>query len=381
MGRLKEAFAVDLIEESNGRVELQLAGDVRIQHVEAIRRAILEQIESLSGSTIILHLSRVDSFDASGAAMIAGFKRDLPEVDKELEIGEVNDAVRPLLDLSNFESLLEQPEPKTWRHRSALEHVGEWGIERGGDASSLLNYVGRVVLSLLWALTHPHKIRWGQVYDLMLSTGANALPIVGLISFLVGLVIAFVSAIQLRQFGANIFIADLIGLAVFREMGPLMAAIMLTARSGSAFAAEIGTMKVSEEVDALTVMGIKPLDYLVIPRLIAVMHTLPLLSLFADFFGILGGLVVASMSLDVSPQAFFMQMQGSIELWDVFSGILKSFVFGILIAAAGCYHGMNTTGGALGVGRSTTKSVVAGVFLIVVADSIFVVLFHYLGLN
>jgi phospholipid/cholesterol/gamma-HCH transport system permease protein len=184
----------------------------------------------------------------------------------------------------------------------------------------------------------------------------------------------------LRHFGDNIYIADLVGIGMTNEMGPLITAILLTGRSGSAFAAEIGTMKISDEIDALTVMGVKPIHYLIWPRLIAVMLTIPFLTLFSDLCGIFGGMVISITSLDLTPIAFINELRGAIGLWDVFSGVLKAFVFGILVAGVGCYRGLQTIGGALSVGKSTTSSVVSGITLIVIADSAFAILFHYLEL-
>ena len=218
---------------------------------------------------------------------------------------------------------------------------------------------------MFWSLRHPRRVRWGEIVFLVQRSGAEALPIVALLSFLVGLTTAFSAAVQLRQFGADIFIADLVGIGMTRELGPLMAAILLTGRSGSAFAAEIGTMKISDEIDALTVMGIRPLGYLVMPRIFAVMLALPLLTLFADVCGIAGGMTIAGLSLNLTPSAFLGQLRKVVEPWDVFSGVLKSVVFGMLVAGVGCHRGMRTEGGALGVGRSTTASVVSGIFLIV----------------
>ena len=184
---------------------------------------------------------------------------------------------------------------------------------------------------------------------------------------------------QLRQFGADIYIADLVGIGMTRELGPLITAIILTGRSGSAFAAEIGTMKISDEIDALTVMGIKPLEYLVLPRILACMLVMPLLTLFADFCGILGGLISSILILNLTITAFMNQLQNAIVFYDIIHGLAKAFIFGVLVAGAGCYRGMETKGGALGVGKSTTSAVVSGIFLIVIADSIAAVLSNYLG--
>jgi phospholipid/cholesterol/gamma-HCH transport system permease protein len=210
--------------------------------------------------------------------------------------------------------------------------------------------------------------------------GADGLPIALLLAFLVGLVMGFQGAIQLEQFGANIYVADLVAIALARELGPLMTAIIVAGRSGAAFAAELGTMRVSEEVDALTVLGLDPQRFLVFPRAIALVLVLPALTLFADAVGMLGGLVVGVLGLDLTPSAYLQETRSALDLWDVASGLLKSVVFAAAIAVIACERGLATRGGAEGVGRATTSAVVAGIFYIVVIDSLFTVAFHVLGL-
>jgi len=199
------------------------------------------------------------------------------------------------------------------------------------------------------------------------------------INFLVGLVTAFQAAIQLRQFGANIFVADLVGLSMTRELAPLMTAIIVAGRSGAAFSAELGTMRVSEEVDALRTLGFDPYQFLVFPRVLTLVVALPLLTILADAVGIAGGLLVAMLGLDITPNAYLIQTQKAVELWDVFSGCLKAAVFGLNIALIACQRGLSARGGADGVGRATTSAVVTSLFAIVVLDAIFTVLFHAFG--
>jgi phospholipid/cholesterol/gamma-HCH transport system permease protein len=201
-------------------------------------------------------------------------------------------------------------------------------------------------------------------------------PIVVLINFLVGFVMAFQGAVQLKQFGANIFVADLVGISVTRELGPLMTAIIVCGRSGAAFAAELGSMKVSEEVDALRTMGFGPMRYLVLPRLVALVLAIPVLVLLADFVGILGGMVVGLTSLDLTVVGYILETKRALSVWDVYSGIVKSVVFGVAIALIACQQGLATTGGAEGVGRRTTSSVVTTFFVLVMLDAGFTVLFH-----
>jgi phospholipid/cholesterol/gamma-HCH transport system permease protein len=214
----------------------------------------------------------------------------------------------------------------------------------------------------------------------MERAGADAVPIVLLINFLIGLVMAYQSALQLRQFGANNFVVDLVGVAMTRELGPLMTAIILCGRSGAAFAAELGTMKVSEEVDALRTLGMVPLRHLVVPRVCGLALVAPVLTLLADAVGILGGALIAALVLDVTPIAFLTQLRQAVEPWDVLSGLLKSTVFASAIALIACQRGLGTAGGAEGVGRSTTGAVVATLFSLILLDAVFTLVFGALGL-
>jgi phospholipid/cholesterol/gamma-HCH transport system permease protein len=200
-----------------------------------------------------------------------------------------------------------------------------------------------------------------------------------MINFLVGLVTAFQAAIQLKQFGANIFVADLVGLSVTRELAPLMTAIIVAGRSGAAFSAELGTMRVSEEIDALRTLGLDPYQFLVFPRVVALTLVTPLLTIIADVIGIAGGVLVAMFSLDLTFQSYLAESEKALDLFDVYSGILKSAVFGLNIALIACQRGLATRGGAEGVGRSTTSAVVTSLFAIVVVDAIFTVIFHAFG--
>jgi phospholipid/cholesterol/gamma-HCH transport system permease protein len=211
----------------------------------------------------------------------------------------------------------------------------------------------------------------------MQNTGVDALPIVGLISFLMGLIMAFMSSVQLQQFGANIYVASLVSLAMTRELGPIMTAIIVAGRSGSAFAAEIGTMKINEEVDALFTMGFDPTRFLVTPKIIASVIVVPLLTIFSDVSAIIGGLVVGVFTLDLTANAYIAQTMKTLTLFDVLLGFFKSAVFALLIAWIGCLRGFRVQGGAASVGQATTSAVVSGIFLIIFFNSIFSVILRY----
>jgi phospholipid/cholesterol/gamma-HCH transport system permease protein len=207
----------------------------------------------------------------------------------------------------------------------------------------------------------------------MQKTGVNALPIVGLISFLLGLVIAFMSSLQLRQFGANVYVASLVGIAMVSELGPIMTAIVVAGRSGSAFAAEIGTMKISEEIDALLVLGFDPTVFLAVPRIVASVLVVPLLTLFADLFAIAGGLLVGVFVLDLTINTYMAKTLDSLTLFEIGWGLAKSVVFAVIVVLVGCFRGFQTRGGADAVGNAATSAVVSGIFLIILVDSVFAI--------
>ena len=244
----------------------------------------------------------------------------------------------------------------------------------------MLGFFGDVVLAALGLLKEPRTGNWKDVLPTMERTGADAVPIVILINFLVGFVMAYQGARQLKQFGANIFVADLVGLSVTRELGPLMTAIILCGRSGASFAAELGSMKVSEEIDALRTMGFGPIGYLVMPRMLALMLVLPVLTLLGDLVGLLGGVVVGMTTLSLTFGGYLSETHKALHSWDVFSGVIKSMVFGFAIALISCQQGFATTGGAEGVGRRTTSSVVSTLFTLILLDAGFTMFFHAFNL-
>ena len=376
----KKGYSANISLREDGSAAVNIAGEINFHNVESLTKDILSSTRNIPGKEITINMEKVEYFDSAGIAMLLNLRREYDHRSVALKIGKSNPKVRDFLALANLDSLIKYSIQIPKKPHNIFHTFGEFVIEMEKDFRSMVVFIGRLVISMFWNLRHPWKTKWGEVFYLIQRSGAEAFPIVALLSLLIGLVTAFSSAMQLRQFGANIFIADLVGIGMTREMGPLITAIILTGRSGSAFAAEIGTMKISDEIDALTVMRIKPIHYLVMPRLMAVMIVMPILTIFSDLFGIGGGMLISMASLNLTPIAFLNQLQMAIGVGDVLHGLAKAFVFGILIASAGCYRGLKTAGGALGVGKSTTSSVVTGIFLIVLADSVFAILSHYLGI-
>jgi phospholipid/cholesterol/gamma-HCH transport system permease protein len=256
----------------------------------------------------------------------------------------------------------------------------------GSIGRKAFNYFDQVVRikrlttkTLYWIVIAPFKkrgVKWHNTVDQMVRIGVESIPIVCLIAFFVGLIIAMQSAYQLEQFGATIFVANLVGVSIVRELSPLLTAIIVTGRNGSAITAEIGTMRVYEEIDALETMGINPLKFLVVPRTMAMLIMLPCLTILADFVGIFGGYTISMLTLNVTSVRYINQAISALMFKDLFSGLAKSFFFALIIAKIGSYQGLNVEGGAEGVGKATTKSVVTSIFLIIAADLFFTALFY-----
>jgi len=263
---------------------------------------------------------------------------------------------------------------------SKMEDLGRSAAGACQEALALLSFVGQCALAVALCLAHPARLRWRPILYNIRSAGFDALPIVGVLSFLLGVVVAYQGADQLRQYGANIFVADLVGLSMLREFAPLITAIIIAGRSGSAYAAQIGTMSVTEEIDALRTLGIAPLELLVLPKILALLIVMPLLTVFADVLGVFGGMIMAHSQLGVGFNEFLDRFVKAVSVTAYLTGIGKAPVFAVIIAVVGCFQGFRTKGGADSVGRQTTKSVVQSIFLVIVADGLFSVAFSALDL-
>ena len=256
--------------------------------------------------------------------------------------------------------------------KSALDWVEGW---REG-----LDFLGRATIAFARFLTGRARYQSSELWHLMQETGAQAFGIVSLISFLVGMILAFVGAVQLTQFGAGIFVANLVGIAMAREMGAMMTAIIMAGRTGAAFAAQLGTMRVNEEIDALSAMGVDPMEFLVVPRMLALMVMMPLLSMYSFVMGVFGGLVVGVGMMDLTLTEYLNQTFSSVALTQIFIGISKGLVFGVLVAVAGCLRGMQCGNSSQAVGMAATSAVVTSIVLIIVTDGLFAVLLNVLGI-
>lgn len=331
---------------------------------------------------VVLDLSQVDALDTVGALLLRRLRDRLHGHGLTVEAVGLRD------DLAAFAGEVDQadhaaaplralPPPPFWRF---LERVGHATHDVAHEAGLLLNFFGLSVVTLGRAIRHPGRLRLAAVFTHMERVGLDALPIVGLLSFLIGVVLAFQGADQLRRFGAELFVVNLLGIGVLREIGILMTSIIVAGRSGSAFTAQIGTMKVNQEVDAMQTMGLDPMELLVLPRIIALVITLPLLGFYADVVSLAGGALMSYATLGITLGQFARQLQLAVSETTLLVGLVKAPVFAFVIAMVGCYQGLRVTGSAESVGRLTTTSVVESIFLVIVLDALFSILFSFLGI-
>ena len=262
---------------------------------------------------------------------------------------------------------------------SGVAVVGEDAVLKFHYFFHFFNFIGQIISVLIQVLRHPRKLHIKTIINTADQAGARALPIVGLLCFLIGIVLAYQLGIQLKTYGANILIVFLTGLAILREFGPLIAAIIMAGRTSSAFTAEIGSMKVNQEVDALLVMGLSPIEFLVIPKMLAMLVVFPLLIFWADFFGVLGSMLMAKFSLGVGYTSYIHEFANSLDATQLLIGLSKAPVFALIIVLVGCYQGFQVEYSADSIGKKTTKSVVQAIFLIIIADALFSILYGHVG--
>lgn len=298
-------------------------------------------------------------------------------IDIPCELGALPESMRGML--AQFTKACEKARPAD-RSLDLVAAVGLAATEVWNITREIARFIGECVISSVFLFKNPNKFRLRDCLEEMQQCGAMALPIVSLIGLLVGLILAYQAAVLMRQFGADIYVADAVGLAMVREMGAMMTAVILAGRTGAAFAATLGNMRANDEIDALETLGIRPVDFLVIPKLAALALMLPLLTLYSNFMGILGGMFVALGVLDIPPAAYWVQTISAIDLSDVASGIIKSAAFGVLVGLAGCHRGLLAERSSAGVGRAATSAVVMALLLIILADAFFAVAFNILGI-
>ena len=348
----------------------RVAGALTITRAATTQR----EIDSLP-DPLTIDLSKVERMDTVGAWLVYRAVRDR----KATVIGASGDETSLLKEVGEFDAPAQvRPEEKPGLSR-VLTELGEWVVDIGRTFVGLLGFLGAVLIAFAAVIRRPKKFRLNAVVQRFDVVGVRALGIIGLMSFLIGIVIGQQGAVQLEQFGAEIYTINLIGRITVRELGVLMTAIMVAGRSGSAFAAQIGTMKITEEIDAMRTIGVSPVEALVLPRLIASVVMMPLLGFWAILMSLLGGGVLVWVSLDVPPLTYVQRLQEVIPMTDLWIAMIKAPVFGFIIALAGCFQGMLVEGDSEQVGSRTTTAVVQSIFLVIVLDAVFAVFFSSIG--
>ena len=363
--------------EPGREITLSLSGRLALDDLSLLSADLQAQMRQMSPAGLLVDLAGVEYLDSAGALALVQLQSESRARSIPCRFINMTEEARRIMDLIDPEALARPALIPAVRSSSLLEQVGEASQRIFKDFVQMLTFLGELLIALGSALLHPRSVRWDDVLFYMKRAGVDGLPIVGLIGLLLGLIIAFMTSLQLKQFGANIYVASLLAVAMVEELGPIMTAILVAGRSGSAFAAEIGTMKVNEEVDALVTMGFDPVRFLAVPKVLAAMIVVPLLTIYAILFGLLGGLIIGVLGLDLTIYSYITETQRSIELFDLVSSLIKAAVFAMLVAGIGCQRGFQVRGGAEAVGSATTSAVVAGIFLIIVTDSAFALVLHY----
>jgi len=368
------AASVEL-QQHLGVTVISLSGRLDYQGVASIWDKALKLLEECDCERLVLEMSGVNYLDMAGAGLLTELQVRRGRSGSSLEIHDLAQEFQPLLHMfapMDFVDTRERP-----RTNIAVE-VGRNAVKIWQDIAMLVSFVGELGTAVFVSLLTPHKIRWKDFFLVCERAGVYALPIVALIGFLMGLIMAFQSAVPLQRFGADIYVANLLTISMVRELGPLVTSILLAGRSGSAFAAEIGTMKVNEEIDALKTMGLDPVRFLAVPRVLAAMAMTPVLTVFFNVFALAGGGVVVT-QLGYPLITYALRVESALRMGDMWGGLFKAVVFSILVAGIGCFRGLGTGKGASSVGQSTTSSVVSGLVLIAIADGVLAVTFYIIG--
>lgn len=366
-------ISYDISEDKQGFFTIHFHGKMDAQSSPEIINKLLDKIDSLSPVSLTADLDGVSYFDDFGLLVLIELQKAVKNKKGFFHVTDNRGKAKNILYLleSNFDRSVSPFKQKGLQR--VVEELGGTVLNYFSNFKAAVSFLGSVVLSFSQICRFPKSLRINDTILYMEKTGVNALPIIALISFLLGLVIAFMSSLQLEQFGANLYVASLVSIGMVSELGPIMTAIVVAGRSGSAFAAEIGTMKISEEIDALFVMGFDPTLFLAVPRILASIIVVPLLTLFSDIFAIAGGLVVGVFILDLTASSYMTQTINVLSLFEICWGISKSIVFAVVISWVGCLRGFQTKGGADAVGNAATSAVVSSIFLIILFDSIFAI--------
>jgi phospholipid/cholesterol/gamma-HCH transport system permease protein len=354
---------------------IELSGRYTLAEVPALWRRVRAETERLrAGDRVCVDLSRAEQVDGAAVVVLDHARRELDERGVELVVRSSQPHVAALTRI--YARSAGAAPGGGELEIGMLSRIGRGTVSFASELWAGLVFVGRVMRSLPRAARRPRSVAWRDIPLLVEHAGANAVPVVVIIDFLIGMVTAYEAALQLKRFGATLYVADLVGASIVRELGPLITAVLVTGRTGAAFAAELGTMSVSDEIDALRAAGVDPIRFLVIPRTVTLLVVTPLLTLLGDCAGMIGGMLLAGAAIGITVPEYVAETKTMVFAWDVLWGLLKSVVFAVTIGLIACQQGLRASGGAVGVGRRTTSAVVACLFALVLIDALFAPFFH-----
>jgi phospholipid/cholesterol/gamma-HCH transport system permease protein len=371
-------YTLGIQEDGDRQVALSLSGRMDLKALESLNADLEALWKGRPPVRITADLSGVQSMDSACAMILLRFEEKAKTAGIPFEFMHVSEQLVGIMNLLNMKALQIEPLIQEKESEGIFYLLGEAAERQFKDFRQVMTFVGELLIALIHAITNPLAVRWDAVFVYMRKVGVEGFPIVTLISVLIGVIVAFMSSLQLKQFGATTYVAPLVAFAMVRELGPMMTAILVAGRSGSAFSAEIGSMMINEEVDALTTMGFDPVRFLVIPKVLASVIVVPLLTVYSAFFGIIGGMMVGVLGLDLTAHGYIQQSIDSFNVFDVVSSLIKSIVFAILISGIACQRGFQVRGGADAVGEATTAAVVSAIFLIILANSAFAIILYYI---
>src|SRR5580704_161980 len=374
------AAATILAPEGPGAVTLRAEGEWLVGSAAELDRR-LGQLSLPQGREVTVDLAGVARLDSTGAWLLLRTEHELALRGNQVRLANLQPRFLPLLDQLRSRGVVEPlPHPIPPHHTfiGFVARIGQITLTLLSRLYDILGFTGLVTVTALNTFRRPRRFRLTATLVQMEVVGLDAMPIVGLLSFLIGVVMAYQGADQLKRFGAEIYTVNLVGIAVLRELGVLLSAIIIAGRSGSAFTAQIGTMQVNEEIDAMRTLGLDPIEVLVLPRLLGLMITLPLIVFYADLMGLLGGALMSWVVLDINIPTFISQLHGAVTEGTLWVGVVKAPFFAAIIALVGCYEGLNVTRSAESVGKLTTQSVVESIFFVIVTDAAFSIVFSLL---
>ena len=366
------------IQIDNGCRKIYISGSLTVNSVSETSNIFNAIAETKLPEQIQIDLSGVSFCDSAGIAWLVNLVKNIESKNIKAELINIPESVVILAKLFNLKKFNIQPKNFLHKRVSVFERIGEAGIKFFNDTCDMLTFLGALVIAVFSSLKRIKEFRFNDLVALIERVGFDALPIVSLISFLIGITIAFLGASQLSQFGANIYVPNLVAIAIIQELGPLITAVVVAGRTGASYAAEIGTMKVYEEISALISMGFDPMRFLVVPRVFAMAISMPCLLVITIILGIFGGAVICAIVLGIPISAYYNQVYDMLSSETFIRSFFKTFIFAILIASVSCLRGMSTQGSADSVGKSTTSAVVSSIFLIIIANAVFTIIYNYL---